>query len=342
MFTFIIILIIVFFIIAAIATAAKSTDPTSPLHQPTSFEPVSHDYNLGTLVEFDVAGLFYRDDTAKQRVHRLLKDEPLILEAEPTNSADPNAVQVKTRDGFHIGYLPRYLAAKWHDKIYLLSECHVSHTFPDGAVLGVHAMAFFGVITVDTYQYLMTDSKLIRAYSKQFPVLQNLVSKQKQVMNDNKNQLENIIRQYPNDFFMHIQYLDVLCMLEEWAEATKFLDQIKNKFPLAVEAPAFQELSTRITDNLALSKQKDLDDQIAFKQGQAKVFLQDKKYDQALPLLLFCYDNGFQQQKLILDICKCYKQLNDQEGLMSFCNDALQKDWITPNTAGMLTSYLSL
>lgn len=339
MFTFIVIVFIVFFIIAGISMTARSSDPTSVLHQPTSFEPVMHDYNLGTLVEFDIAGLFYREQAAKDRASRLIKDEPLVLEAEPTNPADPYAIQVKTRDGFLIGYVPRFLTEKWHDKIHLLSECHVARTFPDGAVIGIHAMAFFGIVTADTYQYLMTDYKLFQAYSKQFPVLQNLVSKQKQIMKENKKQLQDIVRQYPDDFFMRIQYLNVLCLLEEWNNVEPALEEIKNKFPLAIEAPAFASLSSDLLHKISLSQKKAQDDQISFKQGQAKVFLQDKKYDQALPLLLFCYEHEFQQQKLILDICKCYKQLNDREGLISFCNDALQKDWISPNTAGMLTSY---
>ena len=47
----------------------------------------------------------YKD--AIKRVSRLFINEPLILEVEPGNLQDMNAVKVLTEDKVHIGYLPK-------------------------------------------------------------------------------------------------------------------------------------------------------------------------------------------------------------------------------------------
>lgn len=62
-----------------------------------------------------IAGLKFRPGAA-ERATGLPEDHELQLEPEPTNRYDPNAVKVCDGD-FHLGYVPRDLAAEVGDLI---------------------------------------------------------------------------------------------------------------------------------------------------------------------------------------------------------------------------------
>lgn len=59
-----------------------------------------------------VAGLKFRKG-ATARWEQVKEGDRLILEPEPDNKFDPNAVKVLIPiDGFHLGYVPKYLAPR--------------------------------------------------------------------------------------------------------------------------------------------------------------------------------------------------------------------------------------
>ncbi|MDU1893021.1 MAG: HIRAN domain-containing protein [Dysgonomonas sp.] len=78
----------------------ESTAPTRKIKSTT--------YNKsGDHISFTLAGTNFCSDEELNRISTLEYAEELILEAEPTNPYDPNAIKVKTKDDFKIGYVPR-------------------------------------------------------------------------------------------------------------------------------------------------------------------------------------------------------------------------------------------
>jgi HIRAN domain len=67
-----------------------------------------------------VAGESYRNDDGSDRqaiIGSCRVGEPLVLDAEPDNPEDENAVRVLRRDGNQIGYLERAMAARLVDDL---------------------------------------------------------------------------------------------------------------------------------------------------------------------------------------------------------------------------------
>ena len=66
-------------------------------------------------IETVAAGLKFRTPEDRARAARLVKGELLLLEREPENAHDPNAIKILTIDGYredcrHIGYVPSVVA----------------------------------------------------------------------------------------------------------------------------------------------------------------------------------------------------------------------------------------
>lgn len=358
--TLIVVLIFLFFFFAFIIKTFKSSDSSqssynsssSSNHSSTSYssststnkeyKSPSHNLNKVSVVKFKVAGLFYRSDFCQRRAASLCINEPLLLQAEPDNEVDPNAVKVLTTEGVHIGYMPKDIASQWHSHLDKLNECHLIHNFPDGAIHTLEVGAVFDYISPLTYDYMVDDIWASIGYKEKVPGLSEAKSNWYKDPDGSISLLKSLIETYGDDFYIRYSYLSVLGCLKRYEEAKSCLDQILTDFPISKDSSCIKKEQEYIEDRLRLEKERELRSQINFKLGQAKVFLQEKQYDKALPLLLFCYENDFQRQQLITDICKCYKQTNDKEHLIEFANDALKKEWISPKTAGMLTSLISL
>lgn len=67
------------------------------------------------LSDFTVAGTYYRTLEDINRAENLQIGEELILEKEPTNEFDVNAIKVVTNDSYHIGYIPKYLCRMFNE-----------------------------------------------------------------------------------------------------------------------------------------------------------------------------------------------------------------------------------
>lgn len=57
---------------------------------------------IGNFLEFGIAGLTYRD-----RIMKYIGEHAGILEADPTNPYDANAIKILAPDGYMVGYVPR-------------------------------------------------------------------------------------------------------------------------------------------------------------------------------------------------------------------------------------------
>ena len=65
------------------------------------------DYNHFDMVRFNIAGIEYRDN-----VDEYLGESVGVLEAEPTNPYDTNAIKILAHDGHHVGYVPKDMTAE--------------------------------------------------------------------------------------------------------------------------------------------------------------------------------------------------------------------------------------
>lgn len=60
------------------------------------------DYDQFDVVEFSIAGISHRDG-----IDDYIGEFVGILQPEPTNPYDPNAIKVLAKDGHHVGYVPK-------------------------------------------------------------------------------------------------------------------------------------------------------------------------------------------------------------------------------------------
>lgn len=67
------------------------------------------------LSDFTIAGTYYRTQEEIFCAENLQIGEELVLEKEPTNEFDKNAIKVLTEDGYHIGYIPKKLCRMFND-----------------------------------------------------------------------------------------------------------------------------------------------------------------------------------------------------------------------------------
>lgn len=319
-------------------TSSSSSEKT----ENRTYESPNHDINNVSVIKFKVAGLFYRPFYSQYRAARLKINESLKLEAEPDNEIDPNAIKVMTTDNVELGYMPKDLAAKWISYLDKLNECHLISNYPDGDINRLEVAAVFDCITPTTYDFVVDDYYVSSQYKDKFPELKDIYLKSEEELNQTLLKINIYLETYKSDFYLRYCYATILTRLERYDEALSYIDDIIRILPISKNSNCIKKERKFLKERISEIKEQELKEQMDFKMGQAKVLMQEKKYDEALPLLMFCYENNLCQQKLINDICRCYKNLKNKEGLVSFANDALKKDWISPKTKGMLTSIKSL
>ena len=64
------------------------------------------DHYQPDIIEFDIAGMSYREN-----IDDYFGEFKGTLEAEPTNTYDPNAIKILAPDGHHVGYVPKDMTA---------------------------------------------------------------------------------------------------------------------------------------------------------------------------------------------------------------------------------------
>ena len=78
--------------------------------------PKNHD-QFG-IVEFTIAGMSHRDS-----IEEYLGEFVGVLQAEPTNEYDANAIKVLAGDGHHVGYVPKNMTKEIRDNSQLPCPC---------------------------------------------------------------------------------------------------------------------------------------------------------------------------------------------------------------------------
>ena len=82
--------------------------------------------NTPRVINFSVKGTSFRNKSDIAAARYLEHGDTLILQKEPDNPVDPNAVKVLTINGAHIGYVPVQFSADISDKIDFINSCKVS------------------------------------------------------------------------------------------------------------------------------------------------------------------------------------------------------------------------
>ena len=77
------------------------------------------DYNHFDMVSFFIAGIEYRDN-----IDEHLGESVGVLEAEPTNPYDPNAIKILAHDGHHVGYVPKDMTSEVRAFTQLPCKCY--------------------------------------------------------------------------------------------------------------------------------------------------------------------------------------------------------------------------
>lgn len=76
------------------------------------------DYNHFDMIRFNIAGIEYRDN-----IDEYLGESVGVLEAEPTNPYDPNAIKILAHDGHHVGYVPKDMTNEVRNFTQLPCKC---------------------------------------------------------------------------------------------------------------------------------------------------------------------------------------------------------------------------
>lgn len=76
------------------------------------------DHDQFDIVEFNIAGISHHDN-----VDNYLGEFKGILEEEPTNKYDPNAIKILAADGHHVGYVPKDMTKEVRDNAQLPHTC---------------------------------------------------------------------------------------------------------------------------------------------------------------------------------------------------------------------------
>lgn len=76
------------------------------------------DYNHFDMIRFNIAGIEYRDN-----IDEYLGESVGVLEAEPTNPYDPNAIKILAHDGHHVGYIPKDMTNEVRNFTQLPCKC---------------------------------------------------------------------------------------------------------------------------------------------------------------------------------------------------------------------------
>ena len=88
----------------------ENNDREEELEQEQVWNRIKH-----ILSDFTIAGTYYRTQEEIFCAENLQIGEELVLEKEPTNEFDKNAIKVLTEDGYHIGYIPKELCRMFND-----------------------------------------------------------------------------------------------------------------------------------------------------------------------------------------------------------------------------------
>lgn len=94
-------------------------------------------------ISFAVKGLQYRDEEAQDAAYSLEEGDDLVLEKEPDNEYDKNAIKVLTIDGYHIGYVEGTKSKRISQNLDKISSCHIKKITQTETDLYIYGLATF-------------------------------------------------------------------------------------------------------------------------------------------------------------------------------------------------------
>lgn len=83
-------------------------------------------------IDFELAGLYYRSETARYDARSIKLGEEVTLSRNPSNKYDPYAVKVKSLLGRHIGFVPQDLSKEVTKRFKDIEDARVCHIFKTG------------------------------------------------------------------------------------------------------------------------------------------------------------------------------------------------------------------
>lgn len=299
------------------------------------------EYSLqDTCIYCDVVGISYRNSYAIERARKLQNFEPLVLIWEDDNPKDCCAVMVYTTDGHNIGYIPAKIASDIYDKLDELLYCVVNGNsygynapYISIAIIlkGKHKQWYKAVISTDIYHE--------NALAK-YPELKELEDNKFLDLNGYCDGLKTLLLDNPDDFYLEFNFLEALIRCGKWDEAEEYSDNLIAKYPLIEGMEELEELMMTVTlqrlNEAKLKRQKELEEQHC----KAKDLYNDKKYEEALELLLDCIDNDYYVQITPRLICRCYEKLGRDKDLQKFLKKILKKKWLTEHNKDLLEKFL--
>ena len=289
-----------------------------------------------TLIDFEVKGVFYRDKDAIKRASRLFINEPLILEVEPGNLQDMNAVKVLTQDKVHIGYLPKDIASYVHYRLDKVVTCYAK-SISDNDVPYVYASFIFrGKDNVLFYNRVLNDFRVREEIEERIPELKELdIFPEKQL-----DPLTQLLVKYPNELLVEYKYLLALRWCQKHDEVLKQIEIMASKYPSILELNDIKEIvyftecdKKREEERLHLEK-------VQAMHYEAKGLFDSGNYTEALPIFLESIEQGANYQQALRFVCICYEKLGQVENIKPFCIKMKEKEWVTNHSKMQLDKFI--
>ncbi len=243
----------------------KNTKSQLPsVKQPSiHYEYIRHDGEEGTYFTCELKGLYHRPSEAISRAHRLVYNEPLLLQAEPNNQNDPNAIMVKTQDDVHIGYIPKEYSVFLSKHMDAFCDCFVHQLAPK-----VLIRVFFKVKTGICYVQMVESE-----------IKHNFYSSKYEGFDDNDisdavfyNKWNWYLNENPEDFYIEYHYICALERTGRWEEALEYINNLMDKYGLH----EWEELTKRKRKNARLVSDK------AERARKARRTPEERNYENAL------------------------------------------------------------
>ena len=289
-----------------------------------------------TLIDFEVKGVFYRDKDAIERAARLYINEPLILEVEPGNIRDKNAVKVLTEDKIHIGYLPKDIASYVHFRLDKVITCYAK-SISDNDVPYIYAsFVFKGKDNVLFYNRVLNDFRVREEIEERIPELKELdVFPEKQL-----EPLSHLLVKYPNEFFVEYKYLLALRWCQKHDEVLKQIEIMASKYPSILELNDIKEIVLFTECDKKREEERLHFEKVQAMHYEAKGYFDSGNYAEALPLFMESLEQGSSYQQALRFVCICYEKLGQVENIKPFCIKMKEKEWVTNHTKMQMDKFI--
>lgn len=289
-----------------------------------------------TLIDFEVKGVFYRDKNAIERAAQLYINEPLILEVEPDNLQDTNAVKVLTEDKVHIGYLPKDIALYLHYRLDKVIICYAKSITDDEIPYVYASFIFKGKDNVLFYNSVINDFRVREEIEERIPELKELeIFPEKQL-----EPLSRLLLKYPNELLVEYKYLLALRWCQKHDEVLKLIEIMASKYPSILELNDIKEILLFTECDKKREEERLHFEKVQAMHYEAKGLFDSGNYTEALPIFLESIEQGANYQQALRFVCICYEKLGQVENIKPFCIKMKEKEWVTNHSKMQLDKFI--